>query len=310
MVVYHLTTKTIIMKSYIKLFPLVVLLFITSLVTTNCGNSNYSLKNESGESYGGAYNDAILEEVNEDGYISQEQSTVGKPIKKEDKTANSNQEDYERKLIKRGHLSFETKDVNETTTRIKNAVKVFNGYISDENQTNYSESKNQSLQIRISSDSFDAFIEEVSKGVKKFDSKNITVQDVSEEFYDVQARLKTKKEIEANYIELLKKAKTVEDILSVERELGYIRTEIESMQGRLKYLGNQVSMSTVNISFYQNTHSKIGFFGEIVDGFKRGWKGFLNFLIGLVHIWPAILIIGLILFLVVRWRKNKSIDEY
>ena len=70
--------------------------------------------------------------------------------------------------------------------------------------------------------------------------KNVSVQDVTEEYLDIEARLKTKKEVEARYIEILKsKTKTVEDVLKAEEQIRIIREEIEAREGRLNYLKNQ-----------------------------------------------------------------------
>lgn len=60
---------------------------------------------------------------------------------------------------------------------------------------------------------------DATKGVDKFDHKNIEVKDVTEEFLDVKARLKTKKELEDRYIDLLKKANNIKEILEIETRL-------------------------------------------------------------------------------------------
>ena len=74
----------------------------------------------------------------------------------------------------------------------------------------------------------------------------IDSQDVTEEYIDITARLKTKKELEARYLELLKKANKVEEIVSIEKEIGNLRSDIESIEGRLRYINNAVAYSTLD----------------------------------------------------------------
>ena len=131
------------------------------------------------------------------------------------------------------------------------------------------------------------------------------MQDVSEEFIDHEARLRTKKEVESRYREILKQAKTVQEILSVETEIGNIRSEIESIEGRLKYLSDQVSMSTLNITYYQKTGTDFGFASKFVQALKSGWDILLIFIIGIVNLWPFIIIASIFGLLYRRWKKGK-----
>src|SRR5690606_18336536 len=83
----------------------------------------------------------------------------------------------------------------------------------------------------------------------------VNAQDVTEEYYDLETRLKTKKEVEARYIEILKsKAKTVEEILIAEDKIRYLREEIEAVEGRLRLLKNKVGLSTIQIEIYQDAY--------------------------------------------------------
>ena len=85
----------------------------------------------------------------------------------------------------------------------------------------------------------------------------IYVKDVTEEYTDVVIRLKNKKEAEKRFLEILKQTKTIKEILDVEEHLREIREEIESKEGRLKFLNDQVSYSTINLSIYQVSESSM-----------------------------------------------------
>lgn len=218
------------------------------------------------------------------------------------------EEPIERKLLKEGSVHFETNDIKETYTFITALCKEFNAYIASENQNNYKSRLEQDLTVRVPAEQLDAFIAKIEEHAKQIENKNVNVKDVTEEFIDTEARLKTKKALEARYHELLKQAKTVEDIISVESQLSTIRADIESMEGRLKYLRDRVSLSTLNISFYETIGTDFGFASKLADALKQGWDNLLIFIIGLIHIWPFILLMVLLIYFFIRWRKRKKLQ--
>ncbi len=140
---------------------------------------------------------------------------------------------------------------------------------------------------------------------EKVDNKNINTKDVTEEFIDVEARLKTKKELETRYLDLLKQAKTVADIVSIESQIANVRAEIESMEGRLKYLSNQVSFSTLNVSYYQESDMSYGFGSKFLNSLKSGWYNLVDFIFWLLGIWPFVLGITALVIWWVRRRRNR-----
>ena len=237
------------------------------------------------------------------------QKTSNKPENFESEVS---QKKLDRKLIKTGTIEFETENLNETNARIISSVKKLGGYISNENEYNNNYGQiTINLTVRIPSKNFDALLSEVSKGVTHFDNKSINVKDVTEEFIDVQARIKTKKELETRYLQILEKAKTVKEISEIERELGNLRADIESFEGRLKYLKDQVSFSTLDIRFYELTQvEKSNKFGEkFIDGFASGWENLIWFFIGLTNIWPFIILIIVLIWFIRRRiiaRRNRK----
>lgn len=119
----------------------------------------------------------------------------------------------ERKLIKEGRVEFETDHLNSTRKTIFEAIKKYNAYVSSDQEYKSPGRKSNTLIIRIPAENFDNLLSDATQGVEKFESKEINVKDVTEEFLDIEARLKTKKELEQRFIELLKEAKNVSEIL-------------------------------------------------------------------------------------------------
>lgn len=211
----------------------------------------------------------------------------------------------ERKLIKNGDLSFETSDVKKTKAAVDAICKEFEALVSNESQNNYSERLQYSQTIRVKADRFDALVQKIEAEAKRVENKSVGVQDVTEEFIDVEARLKTKKELEARYQEILKDAKNVQDIVAIEGQMNAVRAEIESMEGRLKYLNNQVDYSTLNVSYYEELGTDFGFGSKLARSLGEGWDNLLAALIFLVNLWPFVLIAVLSVAGALRFKKKK-----
>ena len=214
--------------------------------------------------------------------------------------------DYKKKFIKNGRLGFETDDLIKTKNFLTDLIKETKGYISADNQSQSGSRNYNFLTVRIPTKNFESFMNKLSGEVEKFEMKDITVEDVTERFYDLQTRLKTKKELEKKYLQILQKAKTVKEILEVEREINKLREDIESTEGRFKYLSNQVSFSTLTIQFYKQDGSEPNFGFKIIDSLKNGINYISSFFLGILSIWPFILIIGIVALFLKRLKKNKN----
>lgn len=212
----------------------------------------------------------------------------------------------ERKLIRRGNVRFETTSVAESKQYITKLVAQSNGYISSENVYEYDDRLQHHLSIRIPADKFDSFLTKVEDKTGGLEHKSINVQDVTEEFIDVQARLDVKKQLETRYKELLKDANQVSDILNIEKEIGSLRSEIESIEGRLKYLQDNVAMSSLEVDFYQKSSHGNGFLSKVGDAIYDGWDSFLWFFIVLAGLWPFVIIIIAVIIIIRRYRKRKK----
>jgi len=219
-------------------------------------------------------------------------------------------DEIEQKIIKTARLAFETKDVEATHKKILKLASQYKGLVQNDNSGKDYNRIYKSLTVRIPTENFQKFIDGISEGVDYFDQRDISRQDVSEEFVDLQARLKAKRTLEDRYLELLKKANNVKEMLEIERELSNIREEIEAKQGRLQYLENKVSMSTVNIEFYKTT-AETGItqsYGQkMKNALQGGWNGISVFFLGILYLWPLFLVaIVVVIILRIFLKKRKK----
>ncbi|SNR14214.1 DUF4349 domain-containing protein [Tenacibaculum jejuense] len=219
------------------------------------------------------------------------------------------------KIIKTGELKLKVKNVKRATAQIKTLLEKYNAYIANLRYENTSYQKQNNFTIKVPKAYFDMLLDSISTYAEVLDYENVSTQDVTEEFLDIETRLATKLQVKERYETILKKkAKTVEDIIYAEEKLGAIQEEIEVAQGRLKYLSNRVMLSTIHVKLYEEIPYKVSKVKTETFGskFKRaisfGWTFLENLVLTLVHIWPVILI-GVVGFLLYRKRKKTKLEN-
>jgi antibiotic biosynthesis monooxygenase (ABM) superfamily enzyme len=230
----------------------------------------------------------------------------------EDNTYNTQDK---RMIIRTGTMSVEVDSYDETEAKIKDIVKNFGGYLTNSTSKLNADGKKQgSITIRVAAEKFDAMIEELSKTGKVM-NRNITGKDVTEEYMDADARLKTQRELESRLLKLLaEKTARLTDVVEVEQKLANVRENIEKTEGRMRYLKDQASFSTLTVSVYEpsllTTSSGGGFFYELGQGVKKGLSGFTSVLRGLITVVialsPVIIIVLIIAYFIVRYLKKKK----
>jgi hypothetical protein len=219
-----------------------------------------------------------------------------------------------RLVVKSGKMSLEVDKFDEAEVKITEITNKYGGNISNSSSSMSSGGKKQgTITVRIPADKFDGFVSEVSL-IGKVMSQNINASDVTEEYIDLEARLKTQKELEQRLYDLLKtKTSGLSDILEIENKLADVRSKIESTEGRMKFLMSQANFSTLAISVYEpnllETTSGGGFFSEIWDAIVSGLKGLTNVIKFLIIAFIALLpflIIAYIVYVIIRKKIRKK----
>ena len=160
---------------------------------------------------------------------------------------------YDRKIIRDANLVLIVKDIVKSKTAVDSLVKKYKAYYSNETYNNTDYEHNCYLGIRVPAENLDALIAEIEKEIGEVYNKNINARDVTEEYIDLDTRLKNKRNYLNRYTELLKQAKTIKDILEIQTKIRELEEEIESTTGRLKYLTNQVNFSTLSLQLSKRT---------------------------------------------------------
>jgi len=131
----------------------------------------------------------------------------------------NNTQNITKKIIKTASINFGVSDYKKSKENISKIISKHKGYVSSENESNTSYSISNTIIIRVPAENFETLLSDLEGEAKDFESKSINTNDVTEEFVDITTRLKNKKKVEAQYIELLKKAKTIAEILEVNKIL-------------------------------------------------------------------------------------------
>jgi len=179
-------------------------------------------------------------------------------------TATSN-EINGRLLVWNAYLSFEVDDVKTGLDNSRQIAEKFNGYI--ESSSGNGESSG-SVVMKIPAASFQNAIT-LTQGMGHCTNTRIVSQDVTDQFVDVQARLKSKIELRERLRKLLERAAEVKDVIAIETELTRLQGEIESMESTVKRLQGQVDYGTINLTFERKT-----ILGPVGLVFKGVWWGF------------------------------------
>jgi hypothetical protein len=152
-----------------------------------------------------------------------------------------------RKIIRNGSLDLLVKDVGQSVDKIGSIVTTAGGFVEKSTQTN-SGGHSASVTVRVPAARLDQVIVQIKSLATNVDRESVEVRDVTREYIDLDARLRTAQAEEAQYLQILKRATTIKDTLDVTEKLSDVRGRIEQLQGEMKFLTAQVDMSTLEIS--------------------------------------------------------------
>lgn len=213
-----------------------------------------------------------------------------------------------RKIIKEGEIVFQTNDSKEAGAFLDKAVKDAGGYIASDVQDTYGGRVRNTLLIRVPAERFDALIAAITASFARIESKSIRTRDVTEEYIDLDARIRSQKDLEKKFQQLLGQARTIDEVFKINKELAEVREKIEAVEGKMKYLNDSIVYSRLTVTYYREGTPGIHFFSRLWEGIGNGWTYFAFFIIGLVNIWPFILVAALIAagVIILIGRKRKK----
>jgi len=153
----------------------------------------------------------------------------------------------ERMIVRNGDMSLVVEDVTDARNEIAQLAVRLGGWVVLSQISGEEEEMRGWISIRVPDETFDQALTELRGLAVRVTSESTSSQDITEEYVDLQSRLKNAEATESQYLALLEKAVTVEDTLKIYGALTQIRYEIEQIKGRMQYLERISAMSLISI---------------------------------------------------------------
>ncbi len=205
------------------------------------------------------------------------------------------------KIVKSATLVIQARSADSSHNTIVTQLPAYEAYSTMDKRSQNALGIEHKIQIRVAPDKFDGLINAIMRESVYTEMRDISVDDVTAAYVDMEARLKAKKEVEQRYTALLSRAQSINDIIVVENNRRYIREEIDALEGNIKLMKDQITYSTIYLTLQQPIESppppataataEPGFGARIKAALVTGWKGIEFFVLFLVNIWPLILIL-------------------
>lgn len=226
---------------------------------------------------------------------------------------NAEQKPQNRLIIKTGSLAMVVNNVNEALGKIAAFATNNKGFVVYSNVDEHEFTPFGTITIRIPSEIFDKGVSEL-KQLGEVKSESVNGQDVTEEFVDLESQLKNLRAAESQFLEIMKKAVKIEDVLAVQRELTQIRAQIEQIQGRMKYLTESARLSTLTVTLSTDP-SKLPVIEDDdkwnpIGTFKDALRSLIDALkdLGDIIIWLVVYIPVLLIWVVIGWGVYKVVN--
>jgi len=159
----------------------------------------------------------------------------------------------DRKIIKNGELTLEVSSPNDAQRSVASIAESVGGFVVTsetkliENHDPSKRTVEVKLIVRVPANQFDAALSSIEKLSSNVIQRGISGSDVTEEFIDLEARIRTQKALELQFLTIMKQSGNISDALEVQRQIAAVRTEIEKLEGRRRFLENRASLSTITV---------------------------------------------------------------
>lgn len=229
---------------------------------------------------------------------------------------------FNRKLIYRANLVMPVEDYSKAQTALRDLVALSGAYILQFSENANTGERGGTYTIKVAANGFVSLLDGLEK-ISPSLQRNVQGQDVTEEYVDLNSRLKAKQMVETRLLGFMEKASKTDELLAFSNELSKVQEAIEQIKGRIRYLDQNVSFSTIELRMYQQTGNKPLLSDPhkltLEERIQKAWNSSLNVLVAvmqgiLVFLAAAfpILIIGLLIGVpiwVFRRKRNKELQE-
>lgn len=223
--------------------------------------------------------------------------------------------DWDKKIIKTALLNMEVKDYKKFCGNIRDITRRSGGYIAREDQRQSEYKLENVIVIKVPVDRFEEAMNLLADSGEKVLERKISSEDVTGEVVDTRSRMEAKKKVRQRYLDLLKQAKNMSEIMQVQNEINDIQEEIESATGRVNYLIHAAALSTIELTYFQVINPDAGkkdnpsFGSRMLQSIYDGTKWVGELLLLLMTFWPLVtgFMIAFLFYRRGRCMKNKPV---
>jgi hypothetical protein len=226
--------------------------------------------------------------------------------------------DSVRRVIRTADLSIEADSPEDVEQRVTMLADSKGGFVVSADTSRWrgddgAESTTVNIVFRVPSGAFDATLDDLRRLGRHVSGEKVTGQDVTEEYVDLEARIRAQRAVEEQYLSILKDAKTIHDALEVQQKLGEVRTEIERAEGRRRFLENQTSLSTITVHVARHIDAVEANGPGFGRSLRRAGADAVDVSIAIVNgiirtigvLLPVGVLLGLPLYLVIRFLVRR-----
>ncbi len=215
-----------------------------------------------------------------------------------------------RHLIRRATLRLRVDDYPDARAEVAALAERFDAYIGGEEERRYPGRIENTLTLRVEAARFEALMEALVALGDEVDARTVAVEDVTRQYVDLEARLAARRAVADRLTTLLARANSVTDVLAVQTQLAEVQEEIEAAEAQLRYLRNQVALSTITLTLFEESSTGVlagpSFVSRLGRAFAAGWDGVIEVLVGVVVLWPLWVLGVAAVLLYRRLRRRKA----
>lgn len=223
----------------------------------------------------------------------------------------------DRMIIRTVNMTIAVGDVTDVFHKVEALVGEQNGYLAGSQIRQDGDRLTATMTLRVPADNatYQATLERLRGLAERVVDESAQAQDVTDQYVDLDARLRTLRATEESLLQLMGKATKVEDIINVQKELTNVRTQIEQIQGQKQLLERRADMATITLTIREATaFTRTGWSpGATVEeavralgGALRGVVIFLIWLAVFTPIWGGFLLVIWGLVKLISWRVRRS----
>lgn len=236
-----------------------------------------------------------------------------------DATSSNLPETSQRLIVRTANLSIVVQDTNEALRRISALATQMDGFVVTSHTSKVDQATRGSITIRVPAEKFDEAIRQIEALATDVETRDIRGEDVTEQYVDLQSRLRNLEATEAQLQKIMERADKIEDVLNVYRQLSETRGQIEQVKGRIQFLEQSAALSSITIDLIPDELAQplavggwrpTGTARNALQALVRTLQGLADIAIWLaLYVLPILVVLALpvvVIFLIVRRLRRRA----